>query len=163
MDLPEGEESACLAVGDTFVALATSRRNLRLFMIGGTQREIIALPGSPVAMNAFGGHLVVAYHTGVGTSGDQHMNLMWIRIKGPSLRNQTLNIPLAPSTELSWIGLTELASPTVMDEDGLVKIYDRKASLWRVACDTDQQVKLDFFSGIEFQKSVNFSIDSKNK
>lgn len=35
-------------------------------MIGGTQREVIALPGPVVAMNAFTNHLVVAYHDGLG-------------------------------------------------------------------------------------------------
>lgn len=109
-------------------------------MVGGIQREVIALPGSPVAMNGYGSHLVVAYHAGVGVSNDQHMNLMWIRIRGPDLRSQTLSVPLAPSCELMWLGLSDLASPTVMDEEGLLKIYDKKSSLWRVAVDTDKQV-----------------------
>ena len=112
-------------------------------MIGGTQREIIALPGPPVAMNAYGNHLVVAYHTGIGATNDQHMNLMWIRIRGPDLRNQTLTVPLSPSSELSWLGLSDSASPIIMDEEGLVKIYDKKSCLWRVACDTDKQVILN--------------------
>jgi len=66
LNLPEGEESECLAAGDNFVAVATSRRNLRIFMIGGTQREILALPGPVVAMNGLGNHLVIAYHAGIG-------------------------------------------------------------------------------------------------
>lgn len=35
-------------------------------MIGGTQREILALPGPVVAMNGLGNHLVIAYHAGIG-------------------------------------------------------------------------------------------------
>lgn len=35
-------------------------------MIGGTQREILALPGPVVAMNSLGNHLVIAYHAGIG-------------------------------------------------------------------------------------------------
>lgn len=66
IDLPEGEEAQCVAVGTTFVAVATDRRNLRIFMIGGTQREIIAIPGPVVAMNGFNNHLLVTYHSGVG-------------------------------------------------------------------------------------------------
>jgi len=66
LDLPEGEESECLAAGDNFVAVATSRRNLRIFMIGGTQREILALPGPVVTMNGLGNRLLVAYHAGIG-------------------------------------------------------------------------------------------------
>lgn len=48
------------------MAIATSRRNLRIFMIGGTQREILALPGPVVAMNGLGNRLLVAYHAGIG-------------------------------------------------------------------------------------------------
>lgn len=35
-------------------------------MIGGIQREILALPGPVVAMNALKNHLLVAYHAGIG-------------------------------------------------------------------------------------------------
>lgn len=35
-------------------------------MIGGTQREILALPGPVVAMNGLGNRLLVAYHAGIG-------------------------------------------------------------------------------------------------
>lgn len=35
-------------------------------MIGGTQREILALPGPVVSMNGLGNHLVIAYHAGIG-------------------------------------------------------------------------------------------------
>lgn len=66
LELLEDEESECLAVGDDFVAVATSKRNLRIFMICGTQREVIALPGPVVAMNGLGNHLVIAYHAGIG-------------------------------------------------------------------------------------------------
>lgn len=62
MDLPEDEYVECMATSDNFVAVATSRRNLRIFMIGGTQREVLGLPGPVVAMNGLRNHLLVAYH-----------------------------------------------------------------------------------------------------
>lgn len=66
IDLPENEEGHCIAAGDNFVALSTSRRNLRIFTVGGTQREIIALPGSVIAMNGLRNALIIAYHNGIG-------------------------------------------------------------------------------------------------
>ncbi|XP_020290374.1 WD repeat and HMG-box DNA-binding protein 1 [Pseudomyrmex gracilis] len=135
VDLPEGEESECLAVGDNFVAVATSRRNLRLFMIGGTQREILALPGPVVAMNGLGNHLVIAYHAGIGPTDDQHLNLLWIQIQGAQLRSQTLQLPLSPASELMWLGLSDARSPTLIDSDDIVRMYDRKSAQWRVLCD----------------------------
>ena len=80
IDFPEGEEAQSLAVGNNFVAVATDRRNLRLFMIGGTQREIIALPGSVVAMNAHNNHLIVTYHTGVGKNDSFLLLLLYVYI-----------------------------------------------------------------------------------
>ena len=66
LDLPEDEEGHCIAAGNNFVALASSRRHLRIFTVGGTQREIIALPGPVVAMNGLNNNLVLAYHSGIG-------------------------------------------------------------------------------------------------
>ncbi|XP_015609721.1 WD repeat and HMG-box DNA-binding protein 1 [Cephus cinctus] len=141
LDLPEGEQALCLAAGDNFIAVATTTRHIRLYMIGGTQREIIALPGPPVAMNAYQNYLVVAYHTGLGVKKDQSMAMMWIRIRGPNLRSQTLTVPLSPSSELMWLGISDMGSPTIMDAEGFIKMYDKKACLWRVVCDTDTQCK----------------------
>lgn len=141
IDLPEGEEAQCVAVGTTFVAVATDRRNLRIFMIGGTQREIIAIPGPVVAMNGFNNHLLVTYHSGVGASDDQHLSMLWIKIIGPNLRNQKLEVPLSPASKLMWLGFSDLHSPTIMDTEGIIKMYDKKSSMWRVACDTDRQPK----------------------
>ncbi|XP_043479156.1 WD repeat and HMG-box DNA-binding protein 1 [Leptopilina heterotoma] len=141
VDLPEGEEAQCVAVGTTFVAVATDRRNLRIFMIGGTQREIIAIPGPVVAMNGFNNHLLVTYHTGIGASDDQHMSMLWIRIIGQNLRSEKLEVPLSPKSKLMWLGLSNLHSPTIMDSDGVIKMYNKKSSMWMVACDTDRQPK----------------------
>ncbi|XP_011876288.1 PREDICTED: WD repeat and HMG-box DNA-binding protein 1 [Vollenhovia emeryi] len=141
LDLPEGEESECLAAGDNFVAVATSRRNLRIFMIGGTQREVLALPGPIVAMNGLGNHLVIAYHAGIGPSGDQNINLLWMQIQGAHLRSQTLTLPLSPVSDLMWLGLSDARSPTIMDSDDIIRIYDKRSCQWRVLCDTNEQGK----------------------
>ncbi|XP_047354511.1 WD repeat and HMG-box DNA-binding protein 1 isoform X1 [Vespa velutina] len=141
IELPEGEDGQCVTAGDNFVAVATSRRYLRIFMIGGTQREVIALPGPVVAMNAFTNHLVVAYHDGLGTTGDQHMSLLCIQIFGTRLKNQKLTIPLSPSSDLIWLGLSDLGSPVIMDSEDIIKIYDKRSSLWKVVCDMDRQGK----------------------
>ncbi|XP_057323397.1 WD repeat and HMG-box DNA-binding protein 1 [Microplitis mediator] len=139
-DLPEDEESLCVAAGSTFVALATTRGNLRLFMVSGIQREVLALPGPVVAMNAVGNHLVIAYHKSAGFK-DQYMSLLWIQICGADLKSRTLNLPLAPGSELMWLGLSDAASPVVMDADGVIKIFNRRSNLWRVAADTDKYPK----------------------
>lgn len=136
VDLPVGEEAVALAAGSCFVALATSTRRLRIFMVGGTQREVLSLPGPVVAMNGFGNNLAIAYHSGLGANDDQNMNLMWIRVCGPHLKSHTSPLPLSPASNLSWLGFTDLGSPVAMDAEGVLNIYDRKSTLWKVGCDT---------------------------
>ena len=158
LDLPEGEEGQSIAAGDNFVALSTSRRNLRIFTVGGTQREIVALPGPVVAMNGLGNALIVAYHNGIGASGDQSMSLLWIQIRGTALYNRTMPLPLSPSSELMWLGLSDLGSPITMDTDDVINVYSKKSSLWRVASDMNEQSKGKadhyFIIGISEQQSI---------
>lgn len=66
--------------------------------------------------------------------------MLWIKIIGPNLRNQKLEVPLSPASKLMWLGFSDLHSPTIMDTEGIIKMYDKKSSMWRVACDTDRQV-----------------------
>ncbi|KAG8040639.1 hypothetical protein G9C98_002635 [Cotesia typhae] len=139
-DLPEDEESVCVAAGSTFVALATSKGNLRLFLVSGVQREIIALPGPVVAMNAVGNQLVVACHKASGFK-DQFMSLLWIQVRGSGLKSREINLPLTPGSELMWLGLSDAASPVVMDADGVIRIFHKQSNLWRVAADTDKYPK----------------------
>ncbi|KZC07659.1 PREDICTED: WD repeat and HMG-box DNA-binding protein 1 [Dufourea novaeangliae] len=158
VDLPEDEEGQCVAAGDTFVALATSKRNLRIFTVGGTQREIISLPGPVVAMNGLRNTVVIAYHSGIGALGDQNMSLLWIQIRGLTLHSKKLSLPLSPSSELMWLGLTDIGSPAVMDADDVIRVYNKKSSLWKVASDLNGQTKGKadhyFIIGINEQESI---------
>lgn len=74
-------------------------------------------------------------------TGDQHMSLLCIKIFGTYLRNQKLSVPLSPSSDLMWLGLSDLGSPVIMDSEDIIKIYDKKSSLWKVVCDMNRQVK----------------------
>lgn len=56
-----------VASGDGWLAAATSERHIRLFTIGGVQKEILSLPGPVVAMAGHTNQLLVVYHTGLGT------------------------------------------------------------------------------------------------
>lgn len=158
IDLPENEEGHCIAAGDNFVALSTSRRNLRIFTVGGTQREIIALPGSVIAMNGLRNALIIAYHNGIGALGDQCMSLLWIQIRGLTLHSRTLSLPLSPSSELMWLGLSDIGSPAIMDTDDVIKVYNKNSSLWKVNTDINEQSrgKADhyFVIGINEQQSI---------
>lgn len=44
--LPSKESITAIAVGDGWIATATSKQQIRLFTISGVQREIISIPGT---------------------------------------------------------------------------------------------------------------------
>jgi len=75
-----------------------------------------------------------------GPTGDQSINLLWIQIQGVHLRSQTLTLPLSPGSDLMWLGLSDARSPTVMDSDDVIRIYDKRSCQWRVLCDTNVEV-----------------------
>ena len=64
--LPAGEDALALAVGDSWVAVATSRRLLRLFTTSGLQKSPISLPGPVVCLAGHLSKLLIAYHTSMG-------------------------------------------------------------------------------------------------
>jgi hypothetical protein len=76
-DLPEGEEALAIAAGKGWVAVATDTRNLRLFTVAGTQREVISLPGPVVCIVGHRNRLLVICHNGMGKSRDVG-NLMFL-------------------------------------------------------------------------------------
>lgn len=64
MDLPKGEDARALCLGQGWAAVATSTLMVRLFSIGGVQREMFSLPGAVVGMAGHGEQLLIVYHRG---------------------------------------------------------------------------------------------------
>lgn len=65
VDLPKGEDVLALCLGQGWVAAATSTMLVRLFSIGGVQREVFSLPGPVVCMAGHGEQLLIVYHRGM--------------------------------------------------------------------------------------------------
>lgn len=65
-------------------------------------------------------------------------------MSGINLKSQTMQLPLSPSSELMWLGLSDLGSPILQDEEGIISVYDRKSSLWRVVSDANRTVNVSF-------------------
>jgi len=75
---------------------------------------------------------------------------MLIQIQGVHLRSKTLSLPLSPASDLMWLGLSDTYSPTTMDSEDIIRIYDKTSSQWRVLCDINEVLK---------QALKNFRID----
>lgn len=67
MDLPLGEDARGLCLGQGWVAVATSALFLRLFSVGGVQKEVFSLSGPVVCLSGHGEQLLIVYHRGLHT------------------------------------------------------------------------------------------------
>lgn len=71
--MPKDEDVLGVCVGSSWVAVATDRRNLRIFSTSGIQRDIISIPGPVVCVAGFEDKLFLIYHSGMG-------KIIWILI-----------------------------------------------------------------------------------
>jgi len=122
MGLPAGEEAECIATGDSFCAVATSTRNLRLFSLGGLQTGILALAGAPVALAACGHTLAVAWHSAPPTpSGDQSICFTVYDTAEQRLVSQG-SLALSPGATLAWLGFSEDGMLSTYDSEGVLRL-----------------------------------------
>lgn len=143
--LPAGEEALALAVGESWLAVATSRRLLRVFSVAGLQRAVLSLPGPIVCMAGHGGKLLLAFHLAMGIPGEQSIGygLLAIDRRSPVGYEWLAGpqpLPLGPECDLSWAGFTDEGTPSTMDSSGLMQLQV-KPGLWYPLVDTRQNVK----------------------
>ena len=55
-----------LCMGEGWIAVATDQQHVRLFSLGGIQREMFSLAGPIVSMAGHTHQLIMAYHQGMG-------------------------------------------------------------------------------------------------
>ena len=60
--------NACLVLGDCWSAVCTDALQVRLFSLGGVQRQLFSIPGPVVTMAAHTDQLLVVYHVTQGKS-----------------------------------------------------------------------------------------------
>lgn len=63
--MPKDEDIEAICLGQGWAACATSALLVRLFTVGGVQKEIFCLPGPVVSMAGHGEQLMVIYHRGI--------------------------------------------------------------------------------------------------
>lgn len=62
--MPKDEDIEAVCLGQGWAACATSALLVRVFTVGGVQKEIFSLPGPVVSMAGHGEQLMVIYHRG---------------------------------------------------------------------------------------------------
>ncbi|XP_055010369.1 WD repeat and HMG-box DNA-binding protein 1 [Boleophthalmus pectinirostris] len=142
VDLPRGEDARALCLGRGFVAVATSALLLRLFTIGGLQREVFSLSGNVVCVSAHGQQLCVVYHRGTGFDGDQALGVQLLSLSQKKRLILDQPLPLSPRSTLSWMGFTAEGTPCSVDSEGVVRMLNRSlGNTWTPVCNTRDTCK----------------------
>jgi chromosome transmission fidelity protein 4 len=130
--MPDCEEIQAIAAGDSFVAAATDAGFIRFFTPMGTQREAVVMPGQVLALAAHDNKLAIAYHT---SNTCNKLSLMIFTLLGPTMNCRSVELPLTPSTKLSWLGFSDMGSVIAYDSSGRVISYNIKRNIWYPICD----------------------------
>lgn len=127
--LPDDEYVEALAIGTGFIAIASDKRYLRLFTIGGTQTYILSIAGSVVCLSASENSLMIVYNAAAGyQKNNPSLSAMLIKVNAKSAypMKQPLSnpIPLAltPNCTLYWAGFTDEGTPCIVDTAGVVRL-----------------------------------------
>ncbi|XP_046711730.1 WD repeat and HMG-box DNA-binding protein 1 isoform X1 [Silurus meridionalis] len=143
VDLPKGEDVRALCLGQGWAAVATSAMLVRLFSIGGVQREIFSLPGPAVCMAGHGEQLLIVYHRGTGFDGDQALAVQLLQL-GPK-RRQIIHgeaLPISRKSHLAWMGFSAEGTPCAVDSEGKVRMLNRSmGNTWTPVCNTRESCK----------------------
>ncbi|XP_038612733.1 WD repeat and HMG-box DNA-binding protein 1 [Tachyglossus aculeatus] len=143
VDMPKDEEIQAICLGQGWLASATSASLVRIFSIGGVQKEIFSLPGPVVSMAGHGEQLLIVYHRGTGFDGDQCLEVQLLELgskKKQVLRGEPL--PLSRKSYLTWIGFSAEGTPCSVDSEGTVRMLNRRfGNTWAPICSTREHCK----------------------
>ncbi|XP_036448689.1 WD repeat and HMG-box DNA-binding protein 1 isoform X1 [Colossoma macropomum] len=143
VDLPKGEDVQALCLGHGWAAVGTSAMLLRVFSIGGVQREIFSLPGPVVCLAGHGEQLLIVYHRGTGFDGDQALGVQLLQLgrkKRQIIHGEPL--PLSRKSYLAWMGFSAEGTPCSVDSEGVVRMLNRSmGNTWTPVCNTRESCK----------------------
>lgn len=136
VDMPQSEDIEAICLGQGWAAAATSALLLRLFTIGGVQKEVFCLPGPVVSMAGHGEQLCIVYHRGTGFDGDQCLGVQLLELG--QKKKQVLHgdpLPLTRKSYLAWLGFSAEGTPCYVDSEGCVRMLNRGlGNTWTPIC-----------------------------
>ena len=159
-DLPEDEFIEAIGLGEGLIVVATDKKNIRLFTIGGLQIYIFTIPGPVVCLSAQEQSVMIIYHSGSGLPGEQCLSMLIFKIDPKNLFKKKhqiykpIPVALSPKAFVSWCGFTDEGTPCVIDSEGIVRLYkDLIGHFWVPIANTKQHVS----TTISFLKSSIFN------
>nr|XP_056706893.1 WD repeat and HMG-box DNA-binding protein 1 [Euleptes europaea] len=143
IDMLQDEEIEAICLGQGWAACATSALFVRVFTVGGVQKELFSLPGPVVSMAGHGEQLLVIFHRGTGFDGDQCLGVQLIELgrkKRQILQGEPL--PVSRKSYLTWVGFSAEGTPSYVDSEGIVRMVNRGlGNTWTPVCDTREHCK----------------------
>ncbi|KAM9381306.1 WD repeat and HMG-box DNA-binding protein 1 [Phaethornis superciliosus] len=143
VDMPKDEDIEAICLGQGWAACATSALLVRVFTVGGVQREIFSLPGPVVSMAGHGEQLMIIYHRGTGFDGDQCLGVQLMELgkkKKQILHGDPLS--LTKKSYLVWVGFSAEGTPCYVDSEGIVRLLNRGVgNTWIPVCNTREHCK----------------------
>jgi chromosome transmission fidelity protein 4 len=124
MKMPAGESILSIATGSSFVAAVTSKRYLRVYSLGGAQRQIISLEGDGVCVSARDDTLAVIWHEAapIGPApGDQ---VLAYAVYNMRYTTQVARgrVALSHGATLTYLGFSEEGMLVTGDSMGVVRM-----------------------------------------
>ncbi|KFV56817.1 WD repeat and HMG-box DNA-binding protein 1, partial [Gavia stellata] len=143
VDMPKDEDVEAICLGQGWAACATSALLVRVFTVGGVQKEIFSLPGPVVSMAGHGEQLMIIYHRGTGFDGDQCLGVQLMELgkkKKQILHGDPLS--LTKKSYLIWVGFSAEGTPCYVDSEGIVRMLNRGlGNTWIPVCNTREHCK----------------------
>ncbi|NXQ89419.1 WDHD1 protein, partial [Nyctibius grandis] len=143
VDMPKDEDIEAICLGQGWAACATSALLVRVFAVGGVQKEIFSLPGPVVSMAGHGEQLMIIYHRGTGFDGDQCLGVQLMELgkkKKQILHGDPLS--LTKKSYLVWVGFSAEGTPCYVDSEGIVRMLNRGlGNTWIPVCNTREHCK----------------------
>ncbi|KFW81171.1 WD repeat and HMG-box DNA-binding protein 1 [Phalacrocorax carbo] len=143
VDMPKDEDIEAVCLGQGWAACATSALLVRVFTVGGVQKEIFSLPGPVVSMAGHGEQLMIMYHRGTGFDGDQCLGVQLMELgkkKKQILHGEPLS--LTKKSYLTWVGFSAEGTPCYVDSEGIVRMLNRGlGNTWIPVCNTREHCK----------------------
>ncbi|NXP72707.1 WDHD1 protein, partial [Ramphastos sulfuratus] len=144
VDMPKDEDIEAICLGQGWAACATSALLVRVFTVGGVQKEIFSLPGPVVSMAGHGEQLMVIYHRGrTGFDGDQCLGVQLMELgkkKKQILHGDPLS--LTRKSYLVWVGFSAEGTPCYVDSEGIVRMLNRGlGNTWVPVCNMREHCK----------------------
>ncbi|NXJ13230.1 WDHD1 protein, partial [Odontophorus gujanensis] len=143
VDMPKDEDIEAICLGQGWAACATSALLVRVFTVGGVQKEIFCLPGPVVSMAGHGEQLMIIYHRGTGFGGDQCLGVQLMELG--KKKKQVLHgdpLSLTKKSYLVWVGFSAEGTPCYVDSEGIVRMLNRGlGNTWIPVCNTREHCK----------------------